>query len=113
MRGHRVETAQEWREQIGMAAMLATTCTHDGNEFGPGAVCETCFGNVQSICNAVLKVVERAIVAASPPLNSELRYDGSEDPLAAAYVEGFKDAHDALCALRTPPGTTTTEAAHD
>lgn len=98
-----IARAVEWREQIGVAALLATTCTHDGDEFGPRAVCETCFGNVQSICNAVLQVVERAIVSVAPPLNSELRHDGSEDPFAAAYVEGFKDAHDALCALRLPP----------
>lgn len=96
------EKAQEWREQIGVAAMMATRCTHDGDDFGPRAVCETCFGNVQSICNAVLKVVERAVVAAAPPLNYELLYDGTEDTTAAAYVEGFRDAHAAVCELRTP-----------
>lgn len=97
------EKAQEWREQIGVAAMLATRCIHEGDDFGPRAVCETCFGNVQTICGAVLKVVERAVVAAAPPLNSELRYDGTEDPIGAAYVEGFRDAHAAVCELRTPP----------
>ena len=26
------EKAQEWREQIGVAAMMATRCTHDGDD---------------------------------------------------------------------------------
>lgn len=38
------------------------------------------------------QAVYDALMAAVPPLNYELKYDGSEDPHAAAYVEGFKDA---------------------
>ena len=30
------EKAQEWREQIGVAAMLATRCTHEGDDPGHG-----------------------------------------------------------------------------
>jgi hypothetical protein len=39
----------EWRERIGVRLMLATTCTHEGDDFGPRAVCVTCFANVQSV----------------------------------------------------------------
>lgn len=41
-----------------------------------------------------------AVIQAAPSLNSELRYDGSTDPVGAAYVEGFHDAWEALDALR-------------
>jgi hypothetical protein len=33
-----------------------------------------------------------ADIAASFPLNGELRHDGTVDPLASAYVEGMHDA---------------------
>ena len=49
-----IARAIEWREQIGVAALLATTCTHDGDEFGPSAVCETCFGNVQTALRSLI-----------------------------------------------------------
>ena len=44
---------------------------------------------------AVRAEVVKAILDAAPPLNSELLYDGREDPVAAAYVEGFHDAYEA------------------
>lgn len=39
----------EWRERIGERVMNAMACTHEGDDFGPGAVCRTCFANAQSI----------------------------------------------------------------
>ena len=40
-----------------------------------------------------------AIIGDGPPLNFELRPDGSSDPSAAVYVEGFHDALVAVDAL--------------
>lgn len=53
----------------------------------------------------VLTEVEGAIIAAAPPINSELLYDGREDPVAAAYIEGFKDAWQTVSNLRGGEGT--------
>ena len=39
----------EWRENIGVRIMLAMVCTHDGDDFGPRAVCVTCFENAQRV----------------------------------------------------------------
>ena len=39
----------DWRESIGQRLMHAMTCTHEGESFGPRAVCVTCFDNVQRI----------------------------------------------------------------
>lgn len=39
----------EWREQVGIKVMFAMTCTHEGDDFGPKAVCVTCFDNTQRI----------------------------------------------------------------
>lgn len=39
----------EWRDRVGERVMLAMTCTHEGDDFGPRAVCVTCFANTQSI----------------------------------------------------------------
>jgi hypothetical protein len=39
----------EWREQLGIRLMFVTRCTHEGADFGPGAVCVTCFDNTQHI----------------------------------------------------------------
>ena len=40
----------------------------------------------------VLAEVREALVKAAPRLNAELRPDGTEDPVMAAYIEGFRDA---------------------
>jgi hypothetical protein len=48
------------RERIGVAAMQAMVCTHDGDDFGPRAVCQTCWDNVQRVCRAVLAVLDAA-----------------------------------------------------
>jgi len=47
-----------------------------------------------------LAEAERWIVT-SVPYNHNLRYDGTEDPLASAYDEGLRDAHGILASLRT------------
>jgi len=39
----------EWRENIGVRIMLAMVCKHDGDDFGPRAVCTTCFDNTQRV----------------------------------------------------------------
>jgi hypothetical protein len=39
----------EWREQLGIEVMYSMTCTHEGDDFGPRAVCVTCFDNTQRI----------------------------------------------------------------
>jgi hypothetical protein len=39
----------EWCEHLGVRLMHAMTCTHEGDDFGPRAVCVTCFDNVQRI----------------------------------------------------------------
>jgi hypothetical protein len=39
----------EWRDRIGTRVMHAMTCTHEGDDFGGGAVCATCFTNTQRI----------------------------------------------------------------
>lgn len=48
----------------------------------------------------ILEEVEHAIMQAAPPLNSELRYDGTADPVGAAYIEGFKDAWRVVSSMR-------------
>lgn len=39
----------DWRETIGQLLMHAMACTHKGDDFGPRAVCVTCFDSVQRI----------------------------------------------------------------
>ncbi|MGZ6772567.1 MAG: hypothetical protein ACXVGA_08550 [Mycobacteriaceae bacterium] len=58
--------------------------------------------NLYDIRANALREAEEAVIAAAPPINSELLYDGREDPAAAAYVEGYKDAWQAVTNLRTP-----------
>jgi hypothetical protein len=50
----------EWRERIGVRLMLAMTCTHEGDQFGPRAVCGTCFDNVQRVGEIVQAEAARA-----------------------------------------------------
>jgi hypothetical protein len=50
----------EWRERIGVRLMYAMTCTHEGDDFGPRAVCLTCFANIQSIGKIVQAEAARA-----------------------------------------------------
>lgn len=86
-------------EQQGRMVLDVTGLHHFIGEDGDGdwgAVWE----NLYDIRSKALKEAEDAIVAAAPPLNSELLYDGSEDPTQAAYVEGFRDAHGAVSDLR-------------
>lgn len=49
----------EWREQIGQRLMMAMTCNHGADYFGSGAVCETCFANVQRIGRIVESEVRK------------------------------------------------------
>jgi hypothetical protein len=39
----------EWREQVGVKLMLTMPCGHQGEDFGDGAFCGTCFDAVQQI----------------------------------------------------------------
>lgn len=59
------------------------------------------------IADAVLDLirthVETAILACAP-YNMELRPDGTEDALAAAYVEGIATAHSAVLDVLATPG---------
>lgn len=50
----------EWRENIGVRLMFAMTCTHKGDDFGPRAVCVTCFDNVQRVGAIVQAEAARA-----------------------------------------------------
>lgn len=50
----------EWRESVGIAVMHAMTCTHKGDEFGPRAVCVTCFENTQQIGALIERYAARA-----------------------------------------------------
>lgn len=43
-----------------------------------------------------LREAERRLVAEGPPVNFELRPDGREDPMPAAYVEGHRDVWNLL-----------------
>ena len=88
----------EWRDRIGERLMHAMTCTHEGETFGPRAVCATCFANVQRIGAIVeserekaLESLVAALKAAYPSINCELRYDGTEDPVMAAYVDAWRE----------------------
>ena len=42
---------------------------------------------------AVIEQVRESFTDTMPPYNMELRHDGSEDRLAASYVEGYGDAY--------------------
>lgn len=46
-RADHIDAGIEFRERIGQRLMLAMRCTHEGDDFGLRAVCETCFDNVQ------------------------------------------------------------------
>lgn len=50
----------EWREQLGQRLMLTMTCQHGSDYFGSGAVCETCFANVQRIGHMVERIAAQA-----------------------------------------------------
>lgn len=50
----------EWREQVGQRLMLTMTCHHGSDHFGTGAVCETCFANVQRIGRLVERIAAQA-----------------------------------------------------
>lgn len=50
----------EWREQLGQRLMLAMTCQHGSDYFGRGAVCETCFANVQRIGHLIERIAAQA-----------------------------------------------------
>lgn len=71
-------TADE-REALGQRLMLTMTCNHGEDYFGPGAVCETCFANVQRIG----RIFERTTIA---------REGAARDALARAYDDGYNDA---------------------
>jgi hypothetical protein len=66
----------EWRERIGTQLMFRMTCTHDGEAFGNGAVCVTCFTNTQRIG----ALIEDEVATA--------RADGLR--LGIEYVESFQ-----------------------
>jgi hypothetical protein len=55
-----IDALIEWRERIGVRLMYAMTCTHEGDDFGPRAVCVTCFANVQNIGEIVQAEAARA-----------------------------------------------------
>jgi hypothetical protein len=89
-------------EQQGRMALEVTGAHHVIGEDGDGDwgyVWESLY----DIRPKALQEAVEAIVKASPPLNSELLYDGSTDPAGAAYVEGYRDAHDAVVALLASP----------
>lgn len=50
----------EWREGIGVRLMLAMKCTHEGDDFGPKAVCVTCFENVQRVGEIIQRAAANA-----------------------------------------------------
>lgn len=50
----------EWHEQVGRAVMLATRCTHEGDDFGSKSVCVTCFENAQAIGAQIERFAHRA-----------------------------------------------------
>lgn len=114
--------AAEWREEIGVRVMHAMTCLHADADFGHGAVCFVCFNNTQRIGALIKSEVERAratesarweraLVAGYPSPNCELRYDGTEDPVMAAYVDAWREVSQILDQTRvTPPGKCTKEA---
>jgi hypothetical protein len=62
MGGHSAEmdALYEWRESIGQRLMLAMTCNHGSDYFGPGAVCDTCFANVQRVGRIIEKQAAHA-----------------------------------------------------
>jgi hypothetical protein len=50
----------EWREQLGQRLMLQMVCQHGSDYFGTGAVCETCFANVQRIGHLIERIAVQA-----------------------------------------------------
>ena len=69
-----VEALAEWRERIGERLMYAMTCNHGADYFGSGAVCETCFANVQRIG----RIIER--------IRAEADATGAEKALREAHA---------------------------
>lgn len=73
----------------------------------PGHVLADLLADVSEVVrehtDRALAEVERAIATSVSP-NFALRRDGSEDPQAAAYVEGLHDAHEIVRAARQEQG---------
>lgn len=74
---------------------------------GTPCCCERCgFMTADQLAAIVREHAERALaeveqaIASSVSPNFALRHDGSEDPQAAAYVEGLHDAHQIVRAAR-------------
>lgn len=85
--GEHTVTLTEWEQQV-LRECPGTHAYRGGYEVLRAAV--------EEIIQARLERVGQAIIQASPPINYELRPDGREDPQAAAYVQGFKEAHDVV-----------------
>jgi hypothetical protein len=74
----RVDLDAAERETLGQRLMLTMTCNHGSDHFGTGAVCETCFANVQRVG----RIVERILADRLAPLLAER--DNLSSALAAA-----------------------------
>lgn len=92
MSGEEFDALIEWREQIGVRLMLAMTCTHEGDDFGPRAVCVTCFDNVQKVGEIVQSEAARAWDAGRKAERGDWEFtadlvtpDENRQPLANPY----------------------------
>ena len=84
------------------------TRAHYAHRWAPGGMWAECPGGPQEDASPSLVAAERERVLAEvealardlvPPPNCELRYDGSSDPRAEAWVDGRHEAVGEICAL--------------
>ena len=76
----------EWREWLGQRLMLAMTCQHGSDYFGSGAVCETCFANVQRIGHLIERIATQAW---DEGFNAAC--DASTDPFITQDIEAQRE----------------------
>lgn len=96
----------------GLDAVLPDDCPREGDyvEHSYSDGCNQML-SIADICERIIREhTERALaeveqrIASSVSPNFALRHDGTEDPQAAAYVEGLHDAHQIVRAARQERG---------
>jgi hypothetical protein len=73
----------EWREHIGIRVMYAMRCAHTGDNFGPRAVCETCFESTQKIG----ALIENEVRAAYGHAEAEFMHAGQCSQMCEDHPE--------------------------
>jgi hypothetical protein len=99
---HREHVAERVTTALDLPALLAAERAEAIRDWEPihqGILAQA----VREARAAALREAAQAIVGAAPPYGAELRYDGTEDPHMAAYLQGFREAAQVLDLLLPEP----------